>query len=113
MLDTVMLCLRTGDGLDLEAFRSRFGPLATARLKKALIPFVERGLVVCGNSASDNSGEAGASFTGDGTSTGDAGSSGGSGVGSDLDTWPVVRLSDPDGFLLSNDIISSLFVGLD
>lgn len=83
MLDTVMLSLRTADGLDMTAFSRMYGAENTNHVLQALRPYQQQGLVLppTGPSSED-------------------------GVGA------RVRLADPDGFLVSNDIISSVFAAL-
>ena len=88
MLDIVMLRLRTADGLDLGDFGERLGSGAVRAVKKALDPHEQAGLV-------EQSSEEGKEEKSEG-SRGRA----------------VVRLTDPDGFLVSNDIISDVFSAL-
>ena len=81
MLDTVMLSLRTADGLDLDAMERRFGAAASDAVWAALLPYAARGLVAAFSSSSAR---------------------------------PLgARLTDPRGFLLSNDVISSVFAAID
>jgi oxygen-independent coproporphyrinogen-3 oxidase len=101
MLDVVMLALRTADGLDLASFTELYGSAATARVLGTLEPYRQRGLVLGGTAAADiNRDGICSGCSGDGSE-----GSGGSGESR-------VRLSDPEGFLLSNDIISSVFAAL-
>ena len=82
MLDTVMLSLRTADGLDLDAMERRFGAAASDAVWAALLPYAARGLVAAFSSSSS--------------------------------ARPLgARLTDPRGFLLSNDMISSVFAAID
>lgn len=71
LLNTVMLRLRTADGLNLGSFSSRFGDEAAKTVLSSLQKHLKSGLVLHSNQR--------------------------------------VRLSDPHGFLLSNDIISDVF----
>jgi coproporphyrinogen III oxidase-like Fe-S oxidoreductase len=84
ILEVVMLALRTSDGLDLAALRSVYGSLSVEKIYGAVKPFVERGLVVITNEKVE---------------------------GTDF-RESTISLTDPEGFLLSNDIISSVFVEL-
>jgi coproporphyrinogen III oxidase-like Fe-S oxidoreductase len=90
MLDTVMLSLRTGDGLDLEEFSRLYGAENAARVSKALDPYQQQGLALYSNTEGSPGG-------------------GGNSVGV---AFGRVRLADPDGFIVSNDIISSVFAAL-
>ena len=85
LLDTIMLRLRLGDGLDLRQLAASHveGEEAAERVRAALQPHVERGWVV-------------------------AGGGGGSG-----EVQQVLRLADPQGFVVSNDIISDVFAAFD
>jgi coproporphyrinogen III oxidase-like Fe-S oxidoreductase len=80
-----MLALRTADGLDLNYLEENYGPIAVEKILIAVKPYIENGLVI-----KDDREMSIAPHT----------------------FSSVVRLSDPDGFLLSNDIISSVFVEL-
>ena len=102
LLDTVMLRLRTADGLDMASFSASFGPEAASAVHAALGEHIRRGLVhemprlpVLSDDDDDEGIKA---------------------LGHDGDRqirdeeWDLrVRLSDPDGFLLSNSIISDVF----
>jgi oxygen-independent coproporphyrinogen-3 oxidase len=85
LLDTIMLRLRLGDGLDLRQLAASHveGEEAAERVRAALRPHIERGWVVA---------------------------SGGSGGGGGVQR---VRLADPQGFVISNDIISDVFAAFD
>ena len=80
-----MLALRTSDGLDLAALGTRYGPQVANRVVRGLQDYIEKGLVV----ASRVDGGESASRT-----TVDA-----------VESIQHVRLKDPEGFLLSNDIL--------
>ncbi|XP_059444075.1 uncharacterized protein LOC132175993 [Corylus avellana] len=95
-MDVVMLSLRTARGLDLKSFREAYGGSLVFSLLKAYKPYVESGHVVCLD-------ENRRAMTTD-----------------ELDTalldedridrmLAYIRLSDPDGFLLSNELISHAF----
>jgi oxygen-independent coproporphyrinogen-3 oxidase len=87
MLDVVMLALRTADGLDLARFARQYGEKNVARVLRALERYEADGLVLRIGDGSRDGGAAGAGER-------------------------RVRLSDPDGLMLSNDIISSVFASL-
>ncbi|KAL6762922.1 hypothetical protein V8C86DRAFT_2509146 [Haematococcus lacustris] len=86
MLDTVMLRLRTADGLDLAEFASHYGEQAAELLKRAVEPHVASGRVLLLPDQSQD-------------------------LSSDVPSKRI-RLSDPLGFLVSNSIISDVFVRL-
>ncbi|XP_073013506.1 uncharacterized protein [Typha latifolia] len=95
-MDVVMLSLRTARGLDVQSFSRFFGQFLTLSLCKAFRPFVETGLVV----AMD--GEGGVLPPQDF----ELHLSGDYDIGERV---AFIRLSDPDGFLLSNELISIAF----
>lgn len=101
MLDTIMLSLRTSDGLDLQRFRDRFGDRAASAVSATLQGHVEHGLVV---PFADGAG--GVQWR----SSSDRGSSSSVTVGAVAGS---VRLRAPEGFLLSNAVISDVFAALD
>ena len=82
MLDIVMMRLRTADGLDLADFAARYGSAASNLLLRALEPHERTGLVM--RMEKEEGSRAGES----------------------------VRLTDPEGFLVSNDVISDVFAAL-
>jgi coproporphyrinogen III oxidase-like Fe-S oxidoreductase len=84
ILEVVMLALRTSDGLDLERLGSQYGPVSVEKVLTAVRPFVDKGLISLKSKGNTNSSPS--------TSN--------------------ICLTDPQGFLLSNDIISSVFVEL-
>lgn len=94
--DVVMLSLRTARGLDLKSFQGAFGNSLVGSLCEAYKPFVESGHVLCLDEqrkvvAAD---EFNAWLLNE------------DGIGRGL---AYIRLSDPDGFLLSNELISVAF----
>lgn len=95
-MDVVMLSLRTARGLDLKSFREAYGCSLVFSLFKAYKPYVESGHVVCLD-------EHGTAVSADELNT----------VLLDVDKirhrLAYIRLSDPDGFLLSNELISLAF----
>lgn len=100
VMDVVMLSLRTARGLDLKSFGEVFGRPAVHSLCRAYKPYMESGHVVCLNKQrsavtveefntlllSENK------------------------IGNGL---AYIRLSDPEGFLLSNELISHAFGVID
>ena len=134
LLDVVMMRLRTADGLCLKEVESSYGGSAARSVASALEPHRQAGLVqTCSNSisgarlgAKDSSG---VGLRDAATAKGHAGPASGSdyvsmqhrsetGQGSapgaeEILAGRQVRLSDPEGFLVSNDIISDVFVALE
>ncbi|KAK6924720.1 Radical SAM [Dillenia turbinata] len=98
-MDVVMLSLRTARGLDLVSFGEAFGHHLLYSLCKAYQPYVESGHVVCLDRQREVievkkfktlvSNESGIQ-----------------------DVAAYIRLSDPDGFLLSNELISFAFAAM-
>ncbi|GLC51316.1 hypothetical protein PLESTB_000489300 [Pleodorina starrii] len=124
LLDTLMLRLRTADGLDLAMLRNRFGAQALGTVLRPLAPHERRGTVLAldGQGRACSLAEAGlaaaaaeaveapaAPVAAGAGQLAEAGSGAGGGGGG----GPRVRLSDPGGFLLSNDIISDVFAAFD
>ncbi|KAL6905841.1 hypothetical protein ACP4OV_003442 [Aristida adscensionis] len=95
-MDVVMLSLRTAWGLDLQSFSKSFGKSLALSLCNTFKPFVESGLVI----AMDMERQAlqFSDFEMDLQNEGDFGG-----------RVAFIRLSDPDGFLLSNELISLAF----
>nr|CAB3461908.1 unnamed protein product [Digitaria exilis] len=95
-MDVVMLSLRTAWGLDLQSFSKSFGKSMALSLCNTFKPFVESGLII----AMDMERQAlpHMDFGLDLQNEGDLGSK-----------VAFIRLSDPDGFLLSNELISLAF----
>jgi oxygen-independent coproporphyrinogen-3 oxidase len=95
-MDVVMLSLRTAWGLDLQSFSKSFGTSLALSLCNTFKPFVESGLVI----AMDMERQAlpHIDFELDLQNESDFGS-----------RVAFIRLSDPDGFLLSNELISLAF----
>ena len=94
-MDVVMLSLRTARGLDLKSFREAYGGSLVFSLFKAYKPYVESGHVVCLD-------EHGTVVSADEINA----------ALLDVDKirqLAFIRLSDPDGFLLSNELISLAF----
>ncbi|KAL4296532.1 hypothetical protein GQ457_12G006430 [Hibiscus cannabinus] len=93
--DVVMLSLRTARGLDLKSFRCAFGNSVVASLCEVYKPYIESGHVLCLNEHRTilTADEYNALLNEDGIGQGLA----------------YIRLSDPDGFLFSNELISTAF----
>ncbi|KAG2678640.1 hypothetical protein I3760_11G011400 [Carya illinoinensis] len=95
-MDVLMLSLRTARGLDLRSFRETYGGSLVSSLIRAYKPYLESGHVVCldENRRALTADELDAALL-------------------DEDTMErklaYIRLSDPDGFLLSNELISLAF----
>lgn len=101
ILEHVMLRLRLSAGLDLAEMATTFGADEARKVLRALEPHMETGRAILDAPKHDGTV---LYISGEGYT--------------DLpreDTLPlgVVRLSDPEGFLVSNDIISSVFAELD
>ena len=88
LLEVAMLRLRTRGGLDLREVAERWGESEARAIREALAPSVAAGFA-----AEEEEGSISSSST--------------------SSAWPVVRLTDPEGFLVSNSVISDVFVGLD
>lgn len=89
-MDVVMLSLRTADGLDLKSFREAFGDSFLLSIFEIYKPYLESGLVVSLDEQRRNV-VAGVEIM------------------SRFENVAYLRLSDPDGFLLSNELISLAF----
>ncbi|KAF2293223.1 hypothetical protein GH714_040566 [Hevea brasiliensis] len=92
-MDVLMLSLRTARGLDLRSFKYAFGGSLVYSLCKVYKPYMESGHVVClgEERRAMTADEFNNLFTLE------------DGISSRL---AYIRLSDPDGFLLSNELIS-------
>lgn len=103
ILEVVMLALRTSDGLSLGNLGKEYGALSVEKVIQAVQPFVDRGLMTIRSDSGDD-------ILGDSTQKGPhyESQSGSGRIPSD----GRIRLTDPQGFLVSNDIISSVFVEL-
>jgi coproporphyrinogen III oxidase-like Fe-S oxidoreductase len=109
ILEVVMLALRTSDGLDLDTINRGYGSDAVHKILDALEPFTNRNLVLVetGDNQSMGSTLKVGSNPADTLRPADALNS-----GDDQKRYGRVRLRDPEGFLVSNDIISSVFAAL-
>ena len=87
LLDSVMLSLRLADGLDMADISDRHGVVAAERISKSLERHISRGLVEVVEGSREYQLREGV-------------------------TGRSLRLTDPAGFLLSNDVISDVFVAL-
>ncbi|KAJ6793061.1 Uncharacterized protein M6B38_112580 [Iris pallida] len=99
--DVVMLSLRTARGLDVNSFARSFGKPLVVSLCEAYRPYVESGHVV----AMDGRRRRLSYCQFESRLSGGGG--GDDGMGDDAVAF--IRLSDPDGFLLSNELISIAF----
>ena len=102
MLDIVMMRLRTADGLDMAEFGERFGTGAVRAVNAALEPHEVAALVERNAQEPTSEKGRGAGERSAQEPTSEKGEEAGD----------VIRLSDPDGFLVSNDIISDVFAAL-
>ncbi|GMH07995.1 hypothetical protein Nepgr_009835 [Nepenthes gracilis] len=96
-MDVVMLSLRTARGLDIKSFGEAFGAPLVKSLCQAYTPYVESGHVVFLDEQRKlmSADEVKSSLTADECKSGEQ--------------LAFIRLSDPDGFLLSNELISVAF----
>ncbi|GBF94884.1 coproporphyrinogen III oxidase [Raphidocelis subcapitata] len=89
LLDVIMLALRTSDGLDLAAVAGDYGPEAARAIASALARHEREGRVVVERAAPSSTAPGG---------------------GGEAEGRPLrARLTDPEGFLFSNDVISDVF----
>uniref|UniRef100_A0A7N0TJW0 Radical S-adenosyl methionine domain-containing protein 1, mitochondrial n=1 Tax=Kalanchoe fedtschenkoi TaxID=63787 RepID=A0A7N0TJW0_KALFE len=93
--DIVMLSLRTARGLDLNAFREVYGDSLVSSLLKVYKPYMESGHVVC--------------LDGNRNVLPVKDLSNVQAHGTEMKELASIRLSDPDGFLLSNELIAIAF----
>ena len=117
LLEVVMLALRTSDGLNLRELRDIYGDISVEKLLTAVLPFKERGLIEIKEieeieeikeTITDNTDNKDNKDNIDNISN----ISNINGNNSIRSLTKIVCLTDPKGFLLSNDIISSVFVEL-
>ena len=129
-LEDIMLSLRTSDGLDLPILRATRGQDVVDKVKRGLQAHVHTGLVSLtfmdfmdlgllsdtGGEAGEGEGEGNGDIKGEGEGNGDIkgegeGEGNGDIKGEEVDWERVqsVRLSDPEGFLVSNGIIANVF----
>ena len=101
LLDYVMLRLRLSDGLDLAQLAARFGAQPAAAAAESLAPHVSAGLA-----------EVAYRYRSDAPEPGPGALAAGGQGGVDSLSGCVVRLTDPEGFLVSNDVISDVFAAL-
>lgn len=97
-MDSVMLSLRTAWGLDLHSFSKSYGKNLTLSLCSMFRPFVESGLVIAMDAERQALHPSEFELELDSENKGETGS-----------RVAFIRLSDPDGFLLSNELISLAF----
>jgi coproporphyrinogen III oxidase-like Fe-S oxidoreductase len=110
MLESLMLQLRLADGVALAKFGASFGDRNLAGLLEAVQPHVHRGLVqvVCVNASGDED-----FVEGSGTQLLSSGLLDVRAISSQARgrDWKI-RLHDPNGLMVSNSIISDVFVKL-
>ncbi|KAJ8553986.1 hypothetical protein K7X08_024664 [Anisodus acutangulus] len=95
-MDVVMLSLRTAKGLDLKSFGKAFGSSTILSLCEVYKPYIESGHVVClDEQRREIIAEEFSSLLSEGDKIDEV--------------LAYIRLSDPDGFLLSNELISLAF----
>lgn len=82
ILDVVMCALRTSEGLNVEQIRRIYGEKIVNKIMKCLSLYIEQGLVLINTLNRSNH------------------------------VVSRIRLKDPEGFLLSNTIISDIFAAL-
>ncbi len=102
VLEVIMLSLRTADGLHLPQFASLYGSAAAEKVIKVLTPYAQRGLVKFLSTGGMPIAAYSLINRKDSTTETTSYKVGGNNVVS-------VRLTDPQGFLLSNEVISSVF----
>jgi oxygen-independent coproporphyrinogen-3 oxidase len=88
-LDTLMLGLRLQEGVDLQPLAALY-PQQVDRLLKALIPYENRGWVRVTFPEPESKGQENKDQEGD-------------------RSYPRVQLTDPEGFLFSNQVLSTIF----
>lgn len=86
LLDTVMLGLRLAEGLDVARLITVFGEEAIAQLWQCLVPYIQQGLVILSPPLIETN---------------------------QTPTTGKIRLTDPDGFLLSNVVLTAIFEAID
>nr|XP_004236325.1 uncharacterized protein LOC101261314 [Solanum lycopersicum] len=95
-MDVVMLSLRTAKGLDLKSFGKAFGSSTILSLCEVYKPHIASGHIIClDEQRRDISPEEFSSLLSEGNKINEV--------------LAYIRLSDPDGFLLSNELISLAF----
>ncbi|KAG9150851.1 hypothetical protein Leryth_002981 [Lithospermum erythrorhizon] len=94
--DVVMLSFRTARGLDLKSFKEIFGYSLVRSICQLYMPYVESGHIVCLDEQRRTiTPEKFGSFVSD--------------EHTEIEMPTFIRLSDPEGFLLSNELISLAF----
>jgi oxygen-independent coproporphyrinogen-3 oxidase len=106
LLDLIMLQLRLSDGLDLQQLQRQFGARVCAALLPSIQQAMQHGTMALAAAGSVQGATLGAE---------EAALAQGAALQQQLDAGQPcrVRLTDPAGFLLSNDVISGLFAALD
>lgn len=112
LFDDVMLGFRLKEGLDLDALASRYGTRAARNVEEGAAEGIDRGWVLRDHEDGGAAGRVSASARKISFEGGGGGDSEGLSP-EGLMKWGRLRLSDPDGFLFSNSVISSVFCELD
>ncbi|KAF3658511.1 hypothetical protein BC332_17766 [Capsicum chinense] len=94
-MDVVMLSLRTARGLDLKSLGKAFGSSTILSVCEVYKPHIESGHVVCLDEQREIAAEEFSSSLSEGNKINEV--------------LAYIRLSDPDGFLLSNELLSLAF----
>jgi oxygen-independent coproporphyrinogen-3 oxidase len=122
LLEGVMVALRTSDGLSLNAVARRFGARAAAAIARAANDAIGQGLAAINDDDDDDDDDdgnfgldvaAGASTNAPRSRGDDQAERRQGGDGHWGGPYGTLRLTDPEGFLVSNDIISTVFAALD
>jgi oxygen-independent coproporphyrinogen-3 oxidase len=114
LLDLIMLSLRLSDGLDLHKVQQEYGQQTVAPLLPTIQGFMQQGLMQLAPDARRQGDERMLLEPGCCAGSDDAGDAFGELCGRLKQGEECrVRLTDPAGFLLSNDVISELFAQLD
>lgn len=115
MLDLVMLQLRLSDGLDLQAVQQQYGKGIVASLLPTVQQMMQRGLMQLTQGQRPSSQPLTPGSSSLAAAAGDMQEPEAEAALQQLLTAGVpcrVRLTDPAGFLLSNDVIAELFAAL-
>jgi oxygen-independent coproporphyrinogen-3 oxidase len=115
LLDLIMLQLRLSDGLDLQAVQQQYGAGVVTSLLPTVQQMMQRGLMQLAQGQDKPSAQLTSSGSSSPAAVGDVQEPGsGAALQQRLEAGlPCrVRLTDPAGFLLSNDVIAELFAAL-
>ena len=111
LLDSIMVGLRRAEGVRLDALVSAHGggAVTRARVLRGARDAIERGWLVRAGAGEGEEGEEGESGGAAGAREEGRSAEGGP---SEEDAGEWLRLVEPDGFLFSNQVISSIFAAL-